>query len=64
MIKLPKIKCVKCGHERIPRVVKPLKCPVCGYIPGAKIRKKKTTPNCLQANRIVDKNLSIQEVLP
>lgn len=33
--------CNKCGHERIPRTANPVKCPVCGHIPGTQIRRKK-----------------------
>jgi rubrerythrin len=47
---IPTMICKKCGHERIPRVEKPLKCPVCGHIPGTQIRIKKEAipPACKQ----------------
>jgi ribosomal protein S27E len=40
-MQLEKIKCEKCGHERIPRTEHPIKCPVCGHIPGTKIKVPK-----------------------
>jgi len=50
------IVCKKCGHTRIPRVKNPLKCSVCGHIPGTKIRnKKEATSQCLQAREVADK---------
>jgi rubrerythrin len=30
--------CEKCGKTRITRVDNPVKCPICGHVPGAKIR--------------------------
>jgi hypothetical protein len=60
MYKICIITCEKCGHKRAPRVAKPLKCPMCGHIPGQKIRikKQKTTPFCLEAPGAVDNPLS------
>jgi predicted Zn-ribbon and HTH transcriptional regulator len=34
-----KLRCEKCGHEWIPRVENPWKCPRCQHVPGVKIRK-------------------------
>ena len=53
---LNKIKCEKCGHERILRVEKPLKCSVCGHIPGQKIRKHKATPHACKQSEVVNNN--------
>jgi len=39
-MQLPKLKCEKCGHEWIPRVENPLKCPKCEHTRGSKIRTK------------------------
>jgi uncharacterized Zn finger protein len=51
-MQLIKIKCEKCGHERIPRTEKPLKCPACGHIPGTTIKtKKKTSRQKLKAKK-------------
>lgn len=52
MSDLPVIVCNKCGHRRVPRVVKPLKCPVCGHIPGTKIRNSKATPYAGKQSRV------------
>lgn len=40
-LELPRVRCEKCGYERIPRTKNPLKCPRCGHKPGAKMYKKK-----------------------
>ena len=63
MNELPTIKCKKCGHTRIPRVKKPLKCPVCGHMPNQTIRNnKRTTPTCLQANGVANNNPRIGDL--
>jgi len=38
---LLKMRCEKCGHEWIPRVENPLKCPRCGHIRGSQIYKQR-----------------------
>jgi Zn finger protein HypA/HybF involved in hydrogenase expression len=40
MTKLPSLNCEKCSHTWTPRTEKPIKCPKCGHIIGARIYRE------------------------
>ena len=56
------IVCNKCGHKRVPRVENPLKCPVCGHIPGQTIRKHKATPHAAKQSGVANNNPRIGDL--
>ena len=63
MNNLPIIVYNKCGYKRVPRVEKPLKCPVCGHMPNQRVRNnKRTTPTCLQADGVANNNPCIGDL--